>query len=1110
MADPFSLAASAAGIVSLGLTVCSGLASYIDGIRDRKSELSTLSTQAQNLQATLSVLKGAESSIVAMHPAGAPALESAFKSVKEQLQALELFLKEQQDASSQSSGMVASLKEQKRKLTFAFHRPTLEKLQKKLDSANGGLQIILHVLGLAATAAVNTTISEVNTTVNDSHSTILSVESGIRSLETSMSSMSLSTTTIIREELAEVKQYLMAQSRLLEAARASTDMDPSQLALGRLLSKPSDLRDACDIYQRTTTPAYGAVTRPRHSQQSYGSSTIGTQTLCDCELKMFKQQQCTTIRNFHLIRKATTRQRHVPGCEFEASDPLVTEQVRQISYTGFRSLLSVALELSISWSSGAGGSSIARTITFRPMVDETKSPVFRIINLLRKFYTWPNLISKGMTDDIEHVLELATGAILRVSRASYPPITVSSVRRLMAGGLAGCIFDYSGRSPFDVLLESSDSPYSSVSGFMPVFDMMCSLNSDTVSRSNRSSMAQTRWPFALLRWDVVLNKYPHMAEPLGFGPLSISIVSGNEAHVRSLLSKDPTAIEEINHVGQTVFHLAASHATPELLNVLLETVHYDSKKYDTADACGMHAMDLAAKKAIEICRNGDAWDMCTQCACCASFRTLRSYGWQPFRYCSDLCRLLYETSHACRLEIISTIKKLKEELREIGRQCLSPSEVRRFHLDRECVLDGHTDSVIHALLRRERNIPERYRDIKRTNGASIYHTLSWWPFEHSVRLADLLFSKGFEDVDHEMKPGITPLVYAVRCAGYSGLPFMLWLVRHGADILRPYPIPEAHWLNPSHTVAHEVLNLRNYRDPSDIMSLDFEMLRELTLEVASLTLLDECRCGCVEPRGCTTTTTLFRWSWISFFERHANWEYQPVWTEEEEETHTERGTGLYTDNESPRESMPEGTRLDNEICSKKASTSSLQEDTETDAPLEDGVGEPKVTPLRRGTSAFSYFLRRLAVELTLWKHVSTSALRYFTFQALDLRHTCDCRKNGKPYSDDEINEMHEEDRVSLGLLDELVDEFTTELHDSGDTFARFLNRYWVGRMETVLHDLEEAKMTADQVLAAEQVGVRWDTDSNGEGGPSRPPPPTDSEIVEGLINQINEIVAAST
>ncbi|KAI1854522.1 hypothetical protein JX266_000640 [Neoarthrinium moseri] len=1022
MADPISLAASAAGIVSLGLTVCSGLTSYIDGIRDRKSELSTLSTQAQNLLATLSVLKGAESSIVAMHPAGAPALESAFKSVKEELQALELFLNEKQDASSQSSGMVASLKEQKRKVTFPFHRPTLEKLQKKLDSANGGLQTILHVLGLAATAAVNTTICEVKTTVNNSHSTILSVESGIRSLETSMSSMSLSTTTIIREELAEVKQYLMAQSRLLEAARASTDMDPSQLALGRLLSKPSDLRDACDIYQRTTTPAYGAVTRPRHSQQSYGSSTIGTRTLCDCQLKMFKQQQCTTIGNFHLIRKATTRQRHVPGCEFEASVALVTEQVRQISYTGFRGLLSVALELSISWRSGAGGSSIAPTITFRPMVDETKSPVFQIIKLLSNYsYFWRHLFWRGMNDDVEHVLELATDAILRLLHdvfyiqallndreilASYPPITVSSVRRLMAGGLAGCIFDYSGRSPFEVLLESSYFPYSSVSGFMPVFDMMCSLNSDTVSRSNRSSVAQNRWPFALLRWDVVLNKYPHMAEPLGFGPLSKSIVSGNEAHVRSLLSKDPTAIEEINLVGQTVFHLAALYATPELLSVLLETVHYDSKKYDIADVWGSHAMDFVAKKATEICRNGDAWDM---------------------------------------LEIISTIKKLKEELREIGRQCLSPSEVRRFHLDRECVLDGHTDSVIHALLRRERNIPERYRDIKRTNGASIYHTLSWWPFEHnSVRLADLLFSKGFEDVDHEMKPGITPLVDAVGNAGYSGLPFMLWLVRHGADILRPYPISEAHWLNPSHTVAHEVLNFRNYRDPSDIMSLDFEILRELTLEVASLTLLDGCRCGCVEPRGCTTTTTLFRWSWISFFEYHADWEYQTVWTEEEEETHTERGTGLYTDNESPRESMPEGTRLDNEICSKKASTSSLRE------------------------------------------------------------------KDTDPYSEDEINEMQDEDRVSLDLLDALVDEFTTELHDSGDKFARFLNRYWVGRMETVLHDLEEAKMTTDQVLTAEQVGIKWDTDSSGEGGPSRPSSPTDSEKVEMLINQINEIVAAST
>lgn len=150
MADALGLAASAAGIVSLGLQVYTGISSYVDGINDRKTELSAVTRQADTLQTAVNALQDALPQINAVLSNNRSPLVPALKRVEEELWALRLFLDtlQEQQVPNQTPGFATTMKQQKKKFTFPFHRPTLEKLQKKLESANNALQTSLQVVDL--------------------------------------------------------------------------------------------------------------------------------------------------------------------------------------------------------------------------------------------------------------------------------------------------------------------------------------------------------------------------------------------------------------------------------------------------------------------------------------------------------------------------------------------------------------------------------------------------------------------------------------------------------------------------------------------------------------------------------------------------------------------------------------------------------------------------------------------------------------------------------------------------------------------------------------------------------------------------------------------------
>jgi hypothetical protein len=115
--------------------------------------------------------------------------------------------------------------------------------------------------------------------------------------------------------------------------------------------------------------------------------------------------------------------------------------------------------------------------------------------------------------------------------------------------------------------------------------------------------------------------------------------------------------------------------------------------------------------------------------------------------------------------------------------------------------------------------------------------------------------------------------------------------------------------------------------------------------------------------------------------------------------------------------------------------------------------------------------------------VDMAVIRLLVFDLLELKHTCCIRERrpqrGHESFDDDILNIQQEQHDDLERLEELVTDFRVDLQHSRLPLREYLETRWAERMQLVLEELENAKMSTEERRAAEEVGVVW--------GPSIPP-----------------------
>jgi hypothetical protein len=155
MGDPFSVAGSAVGVISLGIQVCQSLASYINKYKSADKELKDCKCKVEGLSLILRDLGDALTGAGVTHPPLSGKVKVALRMITDcesGIKDLEKTLSKLQDTSSQSSQRVfPQLKSASKRALYPFRRDALvgllavlEGLQENLDTALALLQMYLE------------------------------------------------------------------------------------------------------------------------------------------------------------------------------------------------------------------------------------------------------------------------------------------------------------------------------------------------------------------------------------------------------------------------------------------------------------------------------------------------------------------------------------------------------------------------------------------------------------------------------------------------------------------------------------------------------------------------------------------------------------------------------------------------------------------------------------------------------------------------------------------------------------------------------------------------------------------------------------------------------
>ncbi|RYO81224.1 hypothetical protein DL766_002504 [Monosporascus sp. MC13-8B] len=148
MADPISIVGLAAGLASLGIQVCGGITSYLDAIKCRADDIDSVRRQVKSFESVLAVIQTALNQVDSSHRVSAAAVAECFQSCETELKALDTFVSGLTGGVTPQVNFRDKLKEQTRKLTYAFNRSKLNQLEDKLDRVNRIFQTALQGLGL--------------------------------------------------------------------------------------------------------------------------------------------------------------------------------------------------------------------------------------------------------------------------------------------------------------------------------------------------------------------------------------------------------------------------------------------------------------------------------------------------------------------------------------------------------------------------------------------------------------------------------------------------------------------------------------------------------------------------------------------------------------------------------------------------------------------------------------------------------------------------------------------------------------------------------------------------------------------------------------------------
>ena len=137
---------TAVGIISLGMQLYQSTSKYIDGLKCASLELASTARQLEMMHNVLESLSSGLGRVGPLNVDAEHGVRRCVVMVKDEMDALDTLLEELK--SDGTEGLRERLRDKKKKLSYPFHRPALQKLERRLTDVNAVLSNAVHAMHL--------------------------------------------------------------------------------------------------------------------------------------------------------------------------------------------------------------------------------------------------------------------------------------------------------------------------------------------------------------------------------------------------------------------------------------------------------------------------------------------------------------------------------------------------------------------------------------------------------------------------------------------------------------------------------------------------------------------------------------------------------------------------------------------------------------------------------------------------------------------------------------------------------------------------------------------------------------------------------------------------
>ncbi|KAF6823584.1 hypothetical protein CMUS01_10622 [Colletotrichum musicola] len=401
-AEGLGLAASVAGLTSLGLQITGGIVKYVDAFKGRREELEFVRRQNEALATTLRAFEQSST-----FPTGQSTEVEAAAAANMQLFMAELngvkALHDELADNRDDRSLATRWQNKKKQVTYAFSQPKVQELGRRLEKATNALQLAMSVMGLqtlrqntdaiagisSGMMAVTTPILDINDQLQllhggiETNHQILASQQGSLAVQVQKSSddvlsgvqtindllQDLARLTLRQEEEQHKRDQELIQrlAGLLGHVQQKAPRNAKRAAVFKLASEPTFLKEVGDELlppsrardRKETTNLYAPSSQPSINATSVHSRhrpVVGRWCTCAGPHSVKERNRMFLGSSLFFSERETLT--YWPTCPMAR----ITGKKRValgVKFNGLAQILKTAIDVSLTLTSGAGGFSIS-------------------------------------------------------------------------------------------------------------------------------------------------------------------------------------------------------------------------------------------------------------------------------------------------------------------------------------------------------------------------------------------------------------------------------------------------------------------------------------------------------------------------------------------------------------------------------------------------------------------------------------------------------------------------------------------------------------------------------------------------------------------------------